>query len=198
MRDDLARVAQCKDFAPYLRNFVKFPRWSGDSNLLAMVIMGVASGIGSADTIQVIPVDECTPNPRALDNFPPPRFTPEEYIAAPMIPNFSWDGRDLFALATYIRNEGFGNLYVYNMDLKKPGVKVNPVNGTCCYRDPAWSPDGSYLLFAYQKYPGGDNSIQFYLIPYGTLGTGETYAPLPLPDIQPKTLPQPVLRPAAP
>lgn len=198
VRDDLTRVAQCKDFAPYLRNFVKFPRWSEASNLLAMVIMGVASGIGSADTIQVITVDECTPNPKALDNFPPPRFTPEEYIAAPMIPNFSWDGRDLFALATYIRNEGFGNLYVYNMDLKKPGVKVNPVNGTCCYRDPVWSPDGSRLLFAYQKYPGGDNSIQLYLIPYGTLGTGETYTQLPLPDIQPKSLPQPVLRPALP
>lgn len=197
VRDDLARVAPCKDFAPYLRNFVKFPRWSGDSKLLAMVIMGVASGIGSADTIQVIPVDECTPNPKALDNFPPPRFAPEEYVAAPMIPNFGWDGRGLFALATYIRNEGFGNLYVYNMDLKKPGVKINPVNGTCCYRDPTWSPDGSHLLFAYQKYPGGDNSIQLYLIPYGTLGTGETYTPLPIPNIQPKTLPLPILRPAA-
>lgn len=194
VRDDLTRIAACKDFAPYLRNFVKFPRWSADSSLLGMVIMGVASGIGSADTIQVIPIEECTPSPKALDNFPPPRFTPEEYIAAPMIPNFGWDGRDLFALATYIRNEGFGNLYVYNMDLKKPGAKINPVNGTCCYRDPVWSPDGSHLLFAYQKYPGGDNSIQLYYIPYGTLGTGETYDPLPLPDIQPKTLPQPALR----
>jgi dipeptidyl aminopeptidase/acylaminoacyl peptidase len=196
VREDLTRVAQCADFAPYLRNFVKFPRWSVGSDILAMVIMGVARDIGSADTIQVIPVDVCTPEPKPLDNFPPPRFTPEEYIAAPMIPNFGWDGRDLFALATYIRNEGFGNLYTYNMDTKKPGVKINPVDGTCCYKDPVWSPDGSHLLFAYQKYPGGDNSIQLYLIPYGTLGTGEAYSPLPLPDIQPKTLPQPILRPA--
>jgi len=196
VRQDLTKMAECEDFAPYLRNFVKFPRWSMDSQKLAMVIMGVASGIGSADTIQVIPVDVCTANPRALDNFPPPRFSPTEYVAAPMLPDFGWDGFNLFALATYIRNEGFGNLYVYNMDLKKPGVKINPVNNTCCYRDPIWSPDGSQVLFAYQKYPGGDNTIQLYYIPYGTLGTGMSYTPIPLPPIAVKTLPQPALRAA--
>jgi len=196
VRGDLSKSAPCPDFAPYLRNFVKFPRWSSDSNFLAMVIMGVASGIGSADTIQVIPVNACTPNPKAVDNFPPPRFTPEEYVLAPMIPNFGWDGHDLFALATFIRNEGFGNLFVYNMGLKKPGEKINPVNNTCCYRDPIWSPDGTHLLFAYQKYPGGDNTIQLYYLPYGTLGTGVVYERIPVPDIQPKTIPQPALRPA--
>lgn len=196
VRDDLTKNAECEDFAPYLRNFVKFPRWSRDSQKLAMVIMGVASGIGSADTIQVIPVDVCTANPRALDNFPPPRFSPTEYVAAPMLPDFGWDGLNLFALATYIRNEGFGNLYVYNMDLKKPGVKINPVNNTCCYRDPIWSPDGTQILFAYQKYPGGDGTIQLYYIPYGTLGTGVSYTPLSLPPIAIKSLPQPALRTA--
>jgi serine/threonine-protein kinase len=196
VRSDLSEAAQCKDFAPYLRNFVKYSRWSLDAQEMAMVIMGVATGIGSADTIQVIPVNECSANPKALDNFPPPRFTPEEYVAAPMLPNFGWDGRELFALATYIRNEGFGHLYVYNMGLKKPGEKIDPVNGTCCYRDPVWTPDGSHLLFAYQKYPGGDNSIQLYIIPYGTLGTGLEYSPIAIPDIQVKTIPQPVLRPA--
>ncbi len=196
VRQDLTKIAQCEDFAPYLRNFVKFPRWSKDSQKLAMVIMGVASGIGSADTIQVIPVDVCTANPRALDNFPPPRFSPTEYVAAPMLPDFGWDGLNLFALATYIRNEGFGNLYIYNMDLKKPGVKINPIDNTCCYRDPIWSPDGTQVLFAYQKYPGGDGTIQLYYIPYGTLGTGVSYTPLPLPPIAIKSLPQPALRPA--
>jgi hypothetical protein len=196
VREDLTKVAECEDFAPYLRNFVKFARWSKDSQKLAMVIMGVAAGIGSADTIQVIPVDVCTANPRALDNFPPPRFSPPEYVAAPMLPNFGWDGLNLFALATYIRNDGFGNLYIYNMDLKKPGVKINPVENTCCYRDPIWSPDGTQVLFAYQKYPGGDGTIQLYYIPYGTLGTGVSYTPLPLPPIAIKSLPQPALRPA--
>ncbi len=69
---------------------------------------------------------------------------------------------------------------------------------TCCYRDSAWSPDGSHLLFAYQKYPGGDNSMKFYFIPYGTLGTGMVYEPLPIPDLQPKSNPFPALRPAKP
>ena len=196
VRDDLSKIAECEDFAPYLRNFVKFPRWSKDSQKLAMVIMGVASGIGSADTVQVIPVDVCTANPRALDNFPPPRFSPTEYVAAPMLPDFGWDGFNLFSFATYIRNEGFGNLYVYNMDLKKPGVKINPIDNTCCYRDPIWSPDGTQILFAYQKYPGGDGTIQLYYIPYGTLGTGVSYTPLPLPAIAIKSLPQPALRTA--
>jgi len=195
VREELGKLAECPDFAPYLRNFVKFPRWSKDSQKLAMVIMGVASGIGSADTIQVIPVNECTAQPHALDNFPPPRFVPTEYVAAPMLPNFGWDGFNLFSLATTIRYEGFGNLYVYNMDLKKPGVKINPVDNNCCYRDPIWSPDSTHILFAYQKYPGGDGVIYLYYIPYGTLGTGEIYEPLPLPPISPKTLPQPVLRP---
>jgi serine/threonine protein kinase len=195
VRDDLTKIAQCKDFAPYLKNFVKFIRWNVDSNQLAMVIFGVAAGIGGADIVQVIPVDVCTADPKAIDNFPPPRFTPEEYLANPQIPDFGWDGRDLFSLATFIRNQGFGNLYVYNKDSKR-SAEINPVNNTCCYRDPIWSPDGSQLLFSYQKYPGGDNTIQLYMFPYGTLGTGVEYKPIPIPDIQPKTLPQPALRKA--
>jgi hypothetical protein len=27
---------------------------------------------------------------------------------------------------------------------------VNPINNTCCYQDAKFSPDGSYLVFAYQ------------------------------------------------
>ena len=194
VRDDMTKIAECRDFAPYLRNYVKFPRWSRDSTKMAMVIFAVATGLGSVDAVQVIPVDQCTANPHALDNFPPPRFTPEEYRAAPRMPNFGWDGLNLFAFATYIRNEGFGNLYVYNMDRKKAVDPINPVDGKCCYRDPIWSPDGSYLMFAFQEWPGGDGTIQLYYIPYGTLGTGETYSPIPLPPIDIKSKPQPTLR----
>jgi hypothetical protein len=142
----------------------------------------------------LISLETCTPTPDIIDNFPPPRFTPTEYQAAPMIPNFGWDGYDLFAIATYIRNSGFGKLYVYNSDLKKAQGPIDVVS-ECCYRDPIFSPDGTQLLFAYQKYPGGDNNIQLYMIPYGTLETGESYTPLPLPPIDPKTQPQPALRP---
>jgi hypothetical protein len=196
-RGDLTEVAECKDFAPYTKNFVKFARWSKDGTMLAMVIMGHASGIGSADTIQVIPLDECTEKPRGLDNFPPPRYTPPEYALAPSILNFGWDGFSLFAHTTYIQHGGFGNLYIYNMDLKKAQMSANPIDGDCCYRDPIWSPDGTHFLFAYQEPPGGDQTILIYLIPYGTIGTGTTYTPLPLPPItNPSEQPLPALRPA--
>jgi hypothetical protein len=191
----VTKIAQCADFAPYMKNFVKIPRWSKDLKHMAMVIMGNAVDIGSVDMVQIIPIDECTASPRALDNFPPPRFIPPEYALAPMMPNFGWDGQDLFAFATYIRNNGFGNLYTYNSDLKKAGEKVNPTNGSCCYRDPIFTPDGKNILFVHQKYPG-DGSMQFYIAPYGSLGTGQTYTPLPLPIQDPKSQPLPVLRPA--
>lgn len=196
-RSDLTEVAECKEFAPYTKNFVKFIRWSRDGKQLAMVIMGNAAGIGSADTIQVIPSDECVPKPRGLDNFPPPRYTPEEYAAAPSILTFGWDGLSLFAHSTYIQHGGFGHLYVYNMDLKKARMRVNPIDDRCCYRDPIFSPDGSHLLVAYQGLPGSDQNIKIYLIPYGSIGTGATYEPLPLPPITNITeKPLPALRPA--
>jgi len=193
VRNDLTKLATCSDFAPYLRFFVKFPRWGKDGQTMAMVIMGNAKGIGSADLIQKIDYPRCTADPDTFDTFPATRFTPTEYAAAPMIINFGWDGLDLFTFATYIRNQGFGKLYVYNADLKKAQGPLN-VAGECCYRDPIFSPDGSQILFAYQKYPGGDGNIQLYMVPYGTLGTGLSYIPIPLPAIDAKTQPLMTLR----
>ena len=55
---------------------------------------------------------------------------------------------------------------------------------TCCYTDARWSPDGSYILFAFQDINQGNNArTQLYYISYGTLGTGTKYTPLPLPDL---------------
>jgi hypothetical protein len=190
-RSGLTELAACKDFAPYLRNFVKYVRWSDDGQRLAMVIMGVGG-----DLVTIIQIDTCTPQPKTLDNFPPPRFRPEDYTNSPTILGFGWDGVSLFSMTTYIRNNGFGNLHIYNSDLYKARVSVNPINNSCCYRDAVFTPDGSYLFFAFQQYPGGDGSILFYIIPYGTIGTGVTYQPLPLPPItNPKDAPQAALRP---
>ncbi|MFQ6610788.1 MAG: S8 family serine peptidase, partial [Fidelibacterota bacterium] len=50
------------------------------------------------------------------------------------IQNFSFDGGYLFALVSYVRNDGFGNLYIYNGDLHRADSKLNPINGDCCYR----------------------------------------------------------------
>lgn len=191
-RSGLTELAECKDWAPYLRNFVKYVRWSDDMTKLAMVIMGAGG-----DLVTIIDITQCTAQPKNLDNFPPPRFRPEDYTANPTIQNFGWDGTSLFSMNTFIRNNGLGNLHVYNGDLFKASVNVNPINNSCCYRDTNFTPDGSHLFFAFQQYPGGDGSIVFYIIPFGTIGTGVAYQPIPLPPItDPKTAPEAALRPA--
>jgi len=200
VRSDVTELAACKEFAPLEKPFVKFPRWSRDGTQLAMVIFGVASGIGTADTIQVINIDQCTDTPKIVDNFPPPRFRPEEYAANPLIQNFGWDGFNLFSLVSVNRNDGFGNLHIYNMDLFKANMNVNPIEDSCCYRDPIWSPDSSHVLFAFQKFPDPKdvNTITFYMVPYGSLGTGLAYEPLQIPPLtlNHREHPQPALRPA--
>ena len=196
VRDDLTKIAPCKEFAPYVKNYMNYSHWSKDAKKMAMAIWGNATGIGSADLVQIIPVDECIAAPRQIDSFPFPRFIPEEYKTSPSIPSFGWDGTNVFAMNTYITYQGFGNLFSYNSDTKKGGTEINPIDGKCCYRDPVFTPDGTQLLFAHHLYPGGDGKIQLYLMPYGTLGTGEIYEPIPLPLIEAKTIPQPALRPA--
>ncbi len=195
-RTDLTDMAACKEFAPYKKNFITQVRWSNDSSTLAAKLIANLGDGRQGDIIQLFNVSSCVPNPRAIDNFPPPRFTFPGYEKNPVIQNYSWDGVFLFALTSIIRNDGYGDLYVYNTDLHKAYYEINPINDVCCYRDPQWSPDGSYLAFAYQNYLGGSSSTtQIYYIPYASLGTGAQYKPLALPEIvDPRERPQPVLR----
>jgi hypothetical protein len=128
------------------------------------------------------------------------------YSKNPIIQNFGWDGDILFALIGFIRNDGYGDLYVYNSETHQPRtvipntLYINPVENQCCYRDPTWSPDGSYLMFAFQDIRQGADSIaKLYYIPFGTIGTNATYEPIALPEgffAKPKERPQPALRPA--
>jgi hypothetical protein len=114
--------------------------------------------------------------------------------------NFGWNGSGLFVLNGIIRNEGYGDLYVFNMELFRADLEINPIGGNCCYRDAQFSPDGSYLAFAYQEI-SSLNKILLYYIPYGSIGTGARFDPIPLPDdfFPSRTeSPQPVMRPAQP
>lgn len=196
--DSLAALAECQDFAPYLKNFATQVRWSADSQTLAAKLIANLGNGKQGDIIQLFSVSLCIPNPKAIDNFPPPRFEMDGYEKNPVIQNYGWDMAALFALNSIVRNDGFGHLYIYNTDMKKAYPKVNPVGGKCCYRDPAWSPDGSYLAFAFQDQGGGSSSTtQIYYIPYGSIGSEASYTPLPLPDItDPKERPQIALRKA--
>jgi hypothetical protein len=112
------------------------------------------------------------------------------------IGSFDWNGKDLYLLNDNIRNEGFGNLYIYNSETRETS-QLNPINGECCYRDPRWSPDGKYILFAYQ--PPGSRTISLYYIPFADIQNGGPFTPIELPSgffSTARDKPQPSLRPA--
>jgi Tol biopolymer transport system component len=83
-----------------------------------------------------------------------------------------------FVFNTYIRNGGYGELYLYNM-ITQEQKRINPVNGICCYRSAALSPDGNYILFAFQNIgEGSESRIQLYYVP---LDASEPVLPFRLP-----------------
>ena len=111
------------------------------------------------------------------------------------ITSYDWDGDHLFLLNDSIRNDGFGDLYLYDSQTRQ-GQKINPVNGVCCYRDARWSPDKRYIFFVFQRF--GTSEIEFYYIPYADLGKSEAWIPIQDMDIlfsTPREKPQPALRP---
>lgn len=199
-RADLTAMAACKDFAPYQQNFVQGAQWSKDDKALSLILLANLGTGTRGNVIQVISIEQCTPNPPKLATFPGSTLKIEGYDENPVIQNFGFDGISLYTLNNDRRNNGFGDLYAYNTELSKSYPKINPIDGKCCYRDSQFSPDGTFLVFAYQDFLQGANSItKLYLIPYGQIGTGATYTPLPLPDIlDSKEKPQPVLRPTSP
>jgi tRNA A-37 threonylcarbamoyl transferase component Bud32 len=111
------------------------------------------------------------------------------------ITSYDWDGDHLFLLNDNIRNDGFGDLYVYDSQ-NRTGQKINPINGLCCYRDARWSPDKKYIFFVFQHL--GTTELQFYYAPYADLGTSNSWIPIPNLDTlfsTPREKPQPALRP---
>ncbi len=195
---DLERMATCTALAPFERNAGRSVRWSNDGTKWAMIVIGVLKDGRRGDLIHVFPIDRCIPNPLVEVQFPPPHFSYREYERNPRIVSFDWDGDALFSFNSENRNDGFGSMQIFNMESFRHSENINPIDGVCCYRDMQWSPDGSYLVFAFQNYLQGANSTtQIYYIPYGSIGTGASYEPLPLPIItNPREKPQPVLRPA--
>jgi serine/threonine protein kinase len=197
--DSLSALATCANLAPYTRYSAHYVRWSKDSKRWAVVAQIPYNGV-RADVVTVFRIDTCYPdNYAALEvQFPPPHFTYSGYDKNPFIQDLGFDGNSLFVFHGITRNDGFGDLHLFNMETFKFSERINPINNTCCYRDAEFSPDGSYLVFAYQDIDLGQSSTtKLYYIPFGSIGTGENYEPLPLPEItDPRERPQPVLRPA--
>ena len=199
---DLREMSECAILSPLLTGLetivpVKFLRWSQDGQKIAILLLSNDNG-KRVDLIRFLEIQSCEYGLVRIDEFPATRFTITGYDKSPYIQNFGYDGNYLFAMVSYTRNDGFGDLYIYNTDLHRADLKLNPINGKCCYRDPQFSPDGRYLIFAYQPYEAGATA-QLYYIPYSTMGTGAQYEPLPLPEglfENPREKPQPVLRPS--
>lgn len=196
--DSLSALATCEKMAPYTHYSAHFARWTQDSSKWALVAQIPYNGV-RADVVAVFPVDVCYPDAYpALDvQFPPPHFTYSGYEKNPLIQDLGFDGNSLFAFHGITRNDGFGDLHIFNMETFKFSERVNPINNACCYRDAEFSPDGTYLVFAFQDIGlGQESTTKIYYIPFGTIGTGEQYEPIPLPEFtDPRERPQPVLRP---
>ncbi len=178
---------------------VREARWSIDDGLVAWLYVGVDPGNASlqSDQVSVLNIQDCTPATiDLLDNFPGTRFTPVGFQNR-IMPDFDWDGFSLFVFNTSRRNNGWGELYVYNWESHR-GTLINPIPGKCCYRDARWSPDGSHLFFAFQDEGLGNAApTLLYYVPYGEIGAGTNFTPIQLPEgffQNPREAPQPALR----
>ncbi len=176
----------------------KAARWSDDGKRLAVEAIAPESGL-RVDIVRVFDISTCNSTaPGIFDTFPASRFTMIGYSDNHAIPSFDWDGESLFLLNSLIRNDTYGYLYAYNVSTHRSD-QLDPIGTGCCYSDAVWSPDGSYVLFAYQDINLGSNSKNFlYYVPFGTIGTGATYTPIPLPEdflVKPRDHPEAALRP---
>ena len=151
----------------------------------------------SSDQIFLLNVDipNCdTTGPVRIDRIPGADIEFDS-ASSKRITSFDWNGDNLFLLNDSIRNDGFGDLYLYNSDTGE-SEKLNPIDGVCCYRDARWSPDGTYIVFVFQRFDSME--VGLYYVPFGDRENGERLMPMELPDefLTPRDKPQPVLRPA--
>jgi serine/threonine protein kinase len=155
-------------------------RWSIDGMRIAINTISVNTG-ERVDLISIFDISTCSGSTGlAMDSFPAARFEMIGYNARPVIPSFDWNGETLFVLNSIYRYE-LGYLYAYNAGTKR-GDALDPMETRCCYTAARFSPDGLFLLFAYQDPNAGSNlDPQLYYVSYGSMGTGSAYTPLPLP-----------------
>jgi serine/threonine protein kinase/Tol biopolymer transport system component len=199
---DLKDMSECDSLAPVV-NFtgspehIKVLRWSNNGERMIIRKLANINGI-QGDLIEILDFQSCQFAPNRADEIPGTRFSLGNYSKNPVIEDFGYDGETLIALVSFNRNDGYGDLYIYNTFLHKVGKPLNPINNQCCYRDPKFSPDGRYIVMVYQPLLADAKSQLFY-IEYGSIGSGATYAPIPLPEgffADSRVKPQPALRPA--
>jgi WD40 repeat protein len=189
-QDQLQSAQTCTSYAAP----TKLVLWSKDSASVAVVIVGSSLG-RQEEMIRVLDVGTCGRAPVFMDVFPGERFTPNGYAAKPVIASFGWDGEWVFAMNVDI-TDTYGDMWQYNINTKT-AKKINVIGNLCCFRDFRWSPDGKFIIFAYE-----DNrylkEVLLYYANFGTLGTGEELLPIPFPEgfFPSREKTQPALRPA--
>lgn len=169
--------------------------WSKDGTQLAARV--VDTELINSDQIFLLNVDveHCANvGPVRVDKFPGLHFGFSKE-STKKITNYAWDGDHQFLLNDSIRNDGFGDLYLYDSKTQQDTL-INPIEGVCCYRDATWSPDGKYILFVFQRFDSSD--VGLYYVAVSDLQSGKPFTPIVLPDqfISQREKPQPVLRPA--
>lgn len=197
VNDRATLLSQLKVCATFDRDRVLEVRWAQDGRTVAARVRVPSQG-RIIEQIEVLRID-CRGGITRQHMFPGHRFEMTTFDQMPLISSFDWDGDKLFVFSLFWRNGGYGDLYLYSRETYT-GQLINPM-GRCCYRDPRWSPDGRYILVAYQSLGTRPQSpaTALYLIPVGTWGTGMSYSPLPLPEelfTSPRVAPMPALRPA--
>jgi dipeptidyl aminopeptidase/acylaminoacyl peptidase len=177
-KGDLLRI---ENSCSYTGASTKDMRWSSDGKQIAVVFIDTTDRV-YADRIRVLDVSNCAAGGIfAVDQFPSKETPLSGYQNDPSIPGFDWDGTQRFILNDVIRNEGFGNLYLYDMGTHSLEL-FNPVDDSCCYRDARWSPDGQYVLFMFQDIRQGSASRnQLYFVSFDDLLNGQPGTPIPLP-----------------
>ena len=180
------------DFCKYSFYAIKDIRWSADEEKIAALVVDTQAGGTEQVYLLDIDIPKCkTVGAVGIDRFPFDRFK----FSGSQIPSFDWNGGKLFLVNDTERNDGFGNLYLYDSETQT-GKKINPIGGACCYRDARFSPDGSYILFAFQKYDS--TAIRLYYMPFADIDKGLDWDPVPGLNVifsSPREKPQPVLRP---
>lgn len=158
---DILALAQCSYYAPYqTRETIKGVNWALQTGRLALLLSTLVDG-SQRDEISVLDFDQCNASPLVVKQILPTYFlfTFRGYYDHPEITSISWNGNDQLLLNGYVNNAGFGDLQLYNLE-RNQGLELAP-NGSCCYRDAHWSPDGSYLFYSYQPEAGGDISLYY-------------------------------------
>jgi serine/threonine protein kinase len=169
--------------------------WSDDARHLAAHVMDIELIVPDQIFLLRVNIPNCAnTGPARLDKIPGINFGYSNKGSTKKIASYDWDRDHLFLLSDVVRNDGFGDLYLYDSDTKQEQL-LNPIDGVCCYRDATWSPDRKYISFVFQRFDS--SHVSFYYIPFAEIGTGKTFTPIEIPDgfFIPREKPQPVLRP---